>query len=135
MRKIIFLLVLLTAIYCCKAQAIKEMKSQRLHEQAMKLHSAYKHHSVDELYQFFDNWASDIESTETAEDSPYLAEAYNVFRAFYQPLLPDYEGASYYKNKPYYIVQGSLWKISEAEYFQSRHEPCACVFSLQVRRR
>lgn len=122
MRRIIFPLVLLTAIYCCKAQVTNDMKSQRIHEQAMKLQSAYKHHSVDELYQFFDNWASDIQSTEKAEDSPYLAEAYNVFRAFYQPLLSDYEGASYYKNKPYYIVQGSLWKISEAECIILPHE-------------
>lgn len=98
------------------------IKSQRIHEQAMKLQSAYKHHSVDELYQFFDNWASDIQSTETADDSPYLAEAYNVYRAFYQPLLSDYKGVSYYKDKPYYIIQGSLWKISEAECIILPHE-------------
>ncbi|MBO6051647.1 MAG: hypothetical protein J6P65_06690 [Bacteroidales bacterium] len=107
-------LLLRLALFCALIAVVVNVSGQSSKQESLLQH-AYENQSVEELYQFFENWANDVESTETTEDSPYLAEAYKVFRAFYQPLLSDYKGASYYKDKPYYIVQGSLWKISEAE--------------------
>ncbi len=84
-------------------------------EQPKLLQHAYENESVEELFQFFDNWSEEIKSNENKDDSPYLRETYQVFKAFFQPLRSEYRGALYYQDKPYFIVQGYLWKISEAE--------------------
>lgn len=65
------------------------------------------------LFEFFDNWANEVQSNEKKAKNPYVAEAHKVFAAFYQPMQMVKRGTrqTMYDDKPYYIVQSSLWKI------------------------
>lgn len=86
--------------------------------QARLLKEAYKSQSTELLYKFFDNWSEEVKSNEDEAQSPYVAEAHKMFAAFYHPLQTEDDGGermTMYDNKPYFIVQGSLWKISLAE--------------------
>lgn len=83
---------------------------------------AYWEKSVEKLQQFFENWADEIPQNEAEVTNDTIAEAYRVFKAFYQPmqleLLTDSvygEETTLFMNKPYYIVQGSLWEVRVAE--------------------
>ena len=109
MRKIslilIFLFTLLT-VFCQKDP------------QARLLKEAYKSQSTELLYKFFDNWSEEVKSNEDEAQSLYVAEAHKVFAAFYQPqqiIARDIDCHVLYDEQPYFIVQGSLWKISLAE--------------------
>ena len=86
-------------------------------QQAKLLRDAYKENSTEKLYEFFDNWAKEVTSNETEANDPYVAEAHKVFAAFYQPTQMVKHGTrlSMYDDKPYYIVQSSLWKICVAD--------------------
>ena len=70
------------------------------------------------LYNFFDNWSEEVQSNENEVNNPYVAEAYRVFAAFYQP-LQTYSNRNrrytLYDEKRYFIVQGSLSEIQVAE--------------------
>ena len=85
--------------------------------QAKLLRKAYKSHSTKMLYEFFDNWSEEVKSNEDEAQSPYVAEAHKVFAAFYQPMQTEERGVrkTMYDDKPYFIVQSSLWKIEQAE--------------------
>ena len=86
--------------------------------QAQLLKEAYKSKSTVLLYKFFDNWSEEVKSNEGEAQSPYVAEAHKVFAAFYHPqqiIASDIDCHVLYDEKPYFIVQGSLWKISKAE--------------------
>lgn len=91
--------------------------SAQSESQAKLLSKAYKSHSTKMLCEFFDNWSEEVKSNEGEAQNPYVAEAHKVFAAFYQPLQTEESGEriTMYDDKSYFIVQGSLWKISEAE--------------------
>lgn len=85
--------------------------------QAKLLTEAYKQHSTKMLFEFFDQWAEEVQSNENEAPDPYVAEAHKVFSAFYQPLddAGSEWGKDLYKKEPYFIVQGSLWEIKQAK--------------------
>lgn len=86
--------------------------------QAQLLKKAYKSQSTKLLYSFFDNWSEEVKSNEGKAQNPYVAEAHKVFAAFYQPMqtfAKSEKRYTTYDDKPYFIIQSSLWKISEAE--------------------
>jgi len=87
-------------------------------EQAKLLKEAYKKQSTIKLYEFFDRWAEEVKSNEDDADNKYVAEAHKVFTAFYQPLDHEKIGGqkSPYYDSPYFILQSSLWLISETEF-------------------
>lgn len=87
-------------------------------EQAKLLEEAYKKHSTKKLYEFFDRWAEEVKSNEDDAKNKYVAEAYKVFAAFYQPLNHEkFDGKeSPYYDSPYFILQSSLWQISETDF-------------------
>ena len=125
-RKILVVfLVLLTAVVAVMAQDP---------QQANLLKKAYGLHSTKMLYDFFDNWSEEVRSNEKEANNPYVAEAYKVFAAFYQP-LQTYSNRNrrytLYDEKRYFIVQGSLSKIQVAECIP--HEP-AEIDSFMVNR-
>ena len=108
-KYIIFLttLLLLPLTICCQRDP-----------QAQLLKEAYKSHSTELLYKFFDNWSEEVKSNEGEAQNPYVAEAHKLFAAFYQPqqiIARDIDCHTMYGSKPYFVVQGSLWKISQAE--------------------
>ena len=108
-KKLTFFILFLATIFIVSAQS---------ESQAKLLKKAYKLHSTKMLYEFFDNWSEEVKSNEDEAQNPYVAEAYKVFAAFYQPMQTvarSGERKTMYDDKPYFIVQGSLWKISEAE--------------------
>ena len=83
---------------------------------------AYWEKSVETLQQFFENWANEIPQNEAEVTNDTVAEAYRVFKAFYQPmqleLLTDSvygEDTTLFMNKPFYIVQGTLWEVRVAD--------------------
>jgi hypothetical protein len=86
-------------------------------QQAKLLKKAYKSHSTKMLYKFFDNWSEKVKPNEDEAQNPYVAEAYKVFAAFYQPMqiYHGYQRYAKYDDKPYFIVQSSLRKIEQAE--------------------
>lgn len=69
------------------------------------------------LFEFFDHWSEKVQSNEGEAKDPYIAEAHQVFKAFYQSLkLKEIGyGSDMYDDSPYFIVQGRLRKISLAE--------------------
>lgn len=86
------------------------------------LDRAYWEKSVEKLQQFFENWADEIPQNEAEVTNDTVAEAYRVFKAFYQPmqleLLTDSvygEDTTLFMNKPFYIVQGTLWEVRVAD--------------------
>ena len=89
--------------------------------QATLLEDAYQKQSETLLYKFFDNWGNDVSSNENEADNQWVAEAYKVFKAFYQPLHLERIGCGdeyyeeLYKDKPYFIVQGTLYEICVTE--------------------
>ena len=93
-------------------------------QQAKLLRDAYKENSTERLYEFFDNWAKEATSNETEAKDPYVAEAHKVFAAFYQPTQMVERGTrlTMYEDKPYYIVQSSLWKICVADVIPYKRE-------------
>ena len=107
-KKLTFFILFLATIFIVSAQS---------ESQAKLLKKAYKLHSTKMLYEFFDNWSEEVKSNEDEAQNPYVAEAHKVFAAFYQPMRTEERGErlTMYDDKPYFIVQGSLWKISEAE--------------------
>ena len=107
-KKLTFFIVFLAATVTVSAQS---------ESQAKLLRKAYKSHSTKMLYEFFDNWSEEVKSNADEAQNPYVAEAHKVFAAFYQPLQTEESGErmTMYDDKPYFIVQGSLWKICEAE--------------------
>ena len=88
-------------------------------QQAALLRTAFHEQSDEKLLEFFNNWADDVKSNEKEAANPYVAEAHKVFAAVYQPLHPEKLSFSgfqkRYQDVPYFIVQGSLWEISQAE--------------------
>ena len=76
------------------------------------------------LFEFFDNWANEVQSNEKKAKNPYVAEAHKVFAAFYQPMQMVKRGArqTMYDDKPYYIVQSSLWKICKTDVILYKQE-------------
>ena len=112
----VFLLVALALtvpLSCCWAQ--REGQKELLDR-------AYWEKSVEKLQQFFENWADEIPQNEAEVTNDTVAEAYRVFKAFYQPmqleLLTDSvygEDTTLFMNKPYYIVQGTLWEVRVAD--------------------
>ena len=86
-------------------------------QQAKLLQKAYKENSTEMLFEFFDNWANEVPSNEKKAKDPYVKESHKVFAAFYQPMQMVKRGKrqTMYDDKPYYIVQSSLWRIGKAE--------------------
>ena len=109
-RKIsIIFLLLLTVVVSVMAQSS---------QQAKLLKKAYRLHSTQMLYDFFDNWSEEVQSNENEAENPYVAEAHKVFAAFYQPLQTyrdSNQRYTLYDEKKYFIVQGSLYRILVAE--------------------
>jgi hypothetical protein len=97
--------------------AIASVAMAQSKQQAKLLRDAYKANSTEMLFEFFDNWAAEVSSNENEANNPYVAEAHKVFAAFYQPMQMEERGErlSMYDDKPYFIVQSSLWKICEAD--------------------
>lgn len=83
------------------------------------LREAYEKNSSELLFDFFDRWSAEIQSNEEEGEAKdlYIAEAHQVFKAFYQPLkLKEIGyGSDMYDDSPYFIVRGKLRKISLAE--------------------
>lgn len=84
--------------------------------QAKLLKRAYENQSEQMLFSFFDNWSNEISSNENEAPDKWVAEAHQMFASFYQPLemrkkANDSFARDIYQDSPYYIVQGSLWKI------------------------
>ena len=112
MSKKIYLLCVL--LFLCSAIQGQDQS------QATLLKKAYKKHSTSLLYQFFDNWSKDVSSNENEAKSKWVAEAHQVFAAFYQPLQLDKIGCrsedqDLYKDVPYFIVQDTLYEIYMAD--------------------
>jgi hypothetical protein len=88
-------------------------------QQAALLRTAFHEQSDEKLLEFFDNWADEVKSNEQEAANPYVAEAHKVFAAVYQPLQTGNLGfpgfSETYRDVPYFIVQGSLWKISQTK--------------------
>lgn len=88
-------------------------------QQAALLRTAFNEQSDEKLLEFFNNWADEVKSNEQEAANPYVAEAHKVFAAVYQPLQPGNLGfpgfSETYRDVPYFIVQGSLWKISQTK--------------------
>ena len=107
-KKLTFFILFLAAAVTVSAQS---------RSQAKLLRKAYKAHSTKMLYEFFDNWSEEVKSNEGEAQKPYVAEAHKVFAAFYQPMQTEERGVrkTMYDDKPYFIVQSSLWKIEQAE--------------------
>jgi hypothetical protein len=107
-EKLVFLLLLFVP-------ALTSMTQNR--QQAKLLRKAYKEKSTEMLFEFFDNWANEVQSNEEKAKDPYVAEAHKVFAAFYQPMQMVKRGVrkTMYDDKPYYIVQSSLWKICKTD--------------------
>jgi hypothetical protein len=93
-------------------------------QQAKLLQKAYEENSTEILFEFFDNWANEVQSNEKKAKDPYIAEAHKVFAAFYQPMHMVKRGArqTMYDDKPYYIVQSSLWKICKTDVILYKQE-------------
>ncbi len=88
--------------------------------QANLLEKAYQEESDELLLLFFDNWADYYTPNITSVENDTIAEAYKVFEAFYQPLRLDLitkelNDNTTYINKPFFIVQGTLRKLSVAD--------------------
>ncbi|MCQ2280661.1 MAG: hypothetical protein MJZ49_07675 [Bacteroidales bacterium] len=80
-------------------------------EQAKLLKRAYRLHSKAKLEQFFEDWANEVGPNDTAATDPYVAEAFKLFPAFYQPTtMPMYDTKDY-RNSSYFIVQSTLNEI------------------------
>lgn len=87
--------------------------------QAQLLKKAYKSQSTKLLYSFFDNWSEEVKSNEGKAQNPYVAEAHKVFAAFYQPMqtfAKSEKRYTTYDDKPYFIIQSSLWRIRKADF-------------------
>ena len=109
-QKFIFFVLLL---------AISLTVSGQNKSQAKLLKDAYKSQSTELLYKFFDNWSEEVKSNENKAQNPYVAEAHKVFAAFYQPLqIFARSGKRYtmYDDKPYFIVQSTLWRVRKADF-------------------
>jgi len=93
-------------------------------QQAKLLRKALEENSTEMLFEFFDNWANEVQSNEKKAKNPYVAEAHKVFAAFYQPMQMVKRGArqTMYDDKPYYIVQSSLWKICKTDVILYKQE-------------
>ena len=105
--------------------------------QAQLLKKAYKKQSTELLYKFFDNWSEEVKSNEGEVKNPYVAEAHKVFAAFYQPqqiIARDIDCHVLYNEKPYFIVQGSLWKILQAETILYNQEEIDSLMIARIRR-
>lgn len=107
--KATFFILLLATVFSSMAQSAA---------QARLLRKAYKMQSTAMLFKFFDNWSEEVKSNERMTKDPYVEEAYKVFDTFYQPMrMNDRQGShlTMYDDKPYFIVQGSLWKICKTD--------------------
>ena len=94
-------------------------------------------HFTKLLYTFFDNWSEEVKSNEGEAQNPYVAEAHKVFAAFYQPqqiIARDIDCHVLYNEKPYFIVQGSLWKILQAETILYNQEEIDSLMIARIRR-
>lgn len=107
--KAAFFILLLATVFSSMAQSTA---------QARLLRKAYKMQSTAMLFKFFDNWSEEVKSNERMAKDTYVEEAYKIFATFYQPMcmndLPD-SHLTMYDDKPYFIVQGSLWKICKTD--------------------
>ena len=123
---LIILLMLATLTVSCQSDP-----------QAQLLKEAYKTKSTKLLYTFFDNWSEEVKSNEGEAQNPYVAEAHKVFAAFYQPqqiIARDIDCHVLYDEKPYFIVQGSLWKILQAETILYLQEEIDSLMIVRIRR-
>jgi len=105
--------------------------------QAQLLKKAYQSQSTELFYKFFDNWSEEVKSNEGEAQNPYVAEAHKVFAAFYQPqqiIARDIDCHVLYDEKPYFIVQGSLWKILQAETILYLQEEIDSLMIVRIRR-
>jgi len=116
MKEKLFLLLLLFV------PALSSMAQHK--QQAKLLRKAFEENSTEMLFKFFDNWAKDVTSNEKRAKDPYVAEAHKVFAAFYQPMqmVKRDERQTMYDDKPYFIVQSSLWRIGKVEYILYKQE-------------
>ena len=122
---LIILLMLATLTVSCQSDP-----------QAQLLKEAYRSKSTKLLYTFFDNWSEEVKSNEGEAQSPYVAEAHKVFAAFYQPqqiIASDIDCHVLYDEQPYFIVQSSLWKISEAETILYKQEEIDSLMEVRIR--
>lgn len=129
-RKILVVSLLLLAVVV----SIMAQGSQ----QAKLLRKAYRTHSTKILYDFFDNWSEAVQSNEKEATNPYVAEAHKVFAACYQPLKIDSifypEDRLYcYRDKPYFIVQGSLRTVEVAECIPYKPEEIDSFIEARIR--
>lgn len=80
-------------------------------DQAKLLRKAFRQNSQEKLEHFFQNWAKEVRLSDTAAANPYVAEAFKLFLAFYQPTtMPKYDTKDY-RNSAYFIVQSTLNEI------------------------
>ena len=123
---LIILLMLATLTVSCQSDP-----------QAQLLKEAYRSKTTKLLYTFFDNWSEEVKSNEGEAQNPYVAEAHKVFAAFYQPqqiIARDIDCHVLYNEKPYFIVQGSLWKILQAETILYNQEEIDSLMIARIRR-
>ena len=105
--------------------------------QAQLLKKAYQSQSTELFYKFFDNWSEEVKTNEKEAQNSYVAEAHKVFAAFYQPqqiIARDIDCHVLYDEKPYFIVQGSLWKILQAETILYLQEEIDSLMIVRIRR-
>lgn len=75
------------------------------------LNTAYENHSDTLLQEFFENWSKAYQP-DTATTDPYVAEAYKVFYAFFDPLVIDNKGyinSGHYNESQYFVIEPNLW--------------------------
>ena len=106
--------------------------------QAAMLETAYQSKSLEKLESFFDQWSNEIQPNEK-EAHGLVRETHAIFAAFYQPDVLNELGYKTYKNYPYQMVQGSLWRImvsgkksvqkDDAEFDDFNHTGCTLVDS------
>lgn len=93
---------------------VRKQDDKDLRNQRALLKRAYKTQSDVLLQKFFENW-SKAYKPDTATTDPYIAEAYKVFYAFYDPLAPDGTGlnrpqtpSAHYNESQYFVVRPKL---------------------------
>ena len=112
-----FLTILLyLVITTCFLYALSPTLYGQNKAQVKLLKKAYENQSEQMLFTFFDNWSNEISSNENEAPDKWVAEAHQMFASFYQPLemrkkANNSFARDIYQDSPYYIVQGSLWKI------------------------
>ena len=102
------------------------------------LNRAYRYNSDSLLCQFFENWAEELPSNEAAVTNDTIKAAYEVFDAFFYAMLAeelaDSNAASRYQDQPYFVVQGTLYKVRIAQTIPYTSQEIDAFFEEQIRR-